>query len=119
MAKLIYQNDLMLWNRFIEYHSIHEKCSVAATKTLKSHLWYLIEELILLTLFNDDIDYNTKSETASILQSVDEEHFSKRFGNGIPNMPDMPPEGNAECLPRFVRASSWSFLRNLVPMGNS
>ena len=111
------QNDLMLWNSCIKYHSIHEKCSVAATKVLKSHLWYLTEELILLTLFNDDIGYKTKDEMASILQSVDEEHFSKRFGNGRPIMPDMPPDGKTECLPRFIGASSWSFLRKIGSNG--
>ena len=67
-----HQNDLMLWNSCIEYQSTNEQCSVAATKALKSHLWYLTEELILLTLFNDDIDYNTKDKMASILQSVEQ-----------------------------------------------
>ena len=111
------QNDLMLWNSCMEYHSTQEKCSVAATKSLKSHLWYLTEELILLTLFNDDIDYNTKDKMAYILQSAEAEYFTNRLGNGRPKMPEMPLEGKTECLSRFVGASSWSFLKKIGTNG--
>ena len=46
------QNDMVLWNTCKQFAKTDKVCSAGAIKALSRHLWYLTEELVLLSLFS-------------------------------------------------------------------
>ena len=55
-------NDITLLKSFMEYKSIHLGVATTATRAFESHLWYLTEELVPLSLFSDSIDEPCKEQ---------------------------------------------------------
>ena len=49
------KNDLELYKLFLKFKKIHSKISQSACEVLNRHTWYLKEDAITLTLFNEDI----------------------------------------------------------------
>ena len=58
-------NDLELYRRLLKFRSIHKKVSSSTTVVLNRHTWYLTEELIPFSLFDDDLPLDTRSELAT------------------------------------------------------
>ena len=49
------KNDLELYKLLLKFKKIHSKISQSASEVLNRHTWYLTEDAITLTLFNEDI----------------------------------------------------------------
>jgi len=47
-------------NELLQYSSIHKAISSATSKKLSSYLWYLLQELVGLALFDDRVFPATK-----------------------------------------------------------
>jgi len=45
-------------------------CAIAATKALSRHLWYLTEELVLLSLFDDEVTQHEKEQITSNIKNI-------------------------------------------------
>ena len=56
------RNDMLLWNSCRQYVEVDSACASAATKALSRHLWYLSEELVLLSLFDDGVTEQEKEQ---------------------------------------------------------
>lgn len=103
------QKDLLLWQALKDYPD--EIVSASGVKAFSKHLWYLTEELVLLSLFDDDVKDIDKETIASKLLSVDEiPTFADRFGSGY-GKPLLPKAENKTGLADFVGSSSWPFLQ--------
>lgn len=61
--------DLMFLKSLIEYKNINAEISKAASTKFSNHLWYLSEELVSLSLFDDEVSSDVKLE---ILKSMEE-----------------------------------------------
>ena len=62
------RNDMLLWNSCKQYMKVDIVCAIAATKALSRHLWYLTEELVLLSLFDDEVTQHEKEQITSKLK---------------------------------------------------
>ena len=58
-------NDLDLYRRLLNFRSIHKKVSSSTSVVLNRHTWYLTEELISFSLFDDNLPPDIRSELAS------------------------------------------------------
>jgi hypothetical protein len=54
-------NDLELYRSLLKFKKIHTKISSKTCTVLNRHTWYLTEELISLSLFNEDIPTEARS----------------------------------------------------------
>ena len=57
-------NDLALFNRLQKFSSVHKKISSSASTVLQRHTWYLTEELVPFSIFNEDIPLQTRTNLA-------------------------------------------------------
>ena len=55
-------NDLDLIKTLQSYKSTDEKCPNSALSAINRHLWYLVEELVPLSLFDDDTSQSIKAK---------------------------------------------------------
>ena len=53
-------NDLMFLEKLRKFKKIDEKIANATIKKFSSHLWYLAEETVYLSLFDDQVTLSTK-----------------------------------------------------------
>lgn len=62
------RNDLTLLKSLHNYKSINAQIADAALHKVKNHLWYLSEELIALSFFDDEIGIETKEKMKDSLE---------------------------------------------------
>lgn len=99
-------NDLQLMNQLLQYSTIHEAISVATSKKLSSHLWYLSQELVGLALFDDRVFATTKRLMVAALQKEDTDRPPKR--------PEIPLNSFNSCtLDNLVTNNSMNLFRLL------
>ena len=55
-------NDFQLIKQLIEFQTINETTATAALNKITNHLWYLSEELIGLSFFDDRISLDMKKK---------------------------------------------------------
>lgn len=55
-------SDLSLWNDMTKYHDIDPEVTGIVKKAFKSHLWYLSDELVGLSLFSKKVSVDDKVE---------------------------------------------------------
>ena len=69
------KNDLDLYNGLLKFKKIHTAVSKTTCSVLNRHTWYLTEELIPFSLFNQDIPLETRTLLAKKIyeESVPEE----------------------------------------------
>ena len=67
------RNDMMLWNTCYQYTNTDKLCATAATNALSRHLWYLTEELVLLSLFNHEVPDLEKEQIVTALNGQSRE----------------------------------------------
>lgn len=64
------QNDLTLLKSLVRCEKIHPRIAACAAKKLASHLWYLSEELVALSLLDDDVPPNVKDQMVRAMNEV-------------------------------------------------
>lgn len=65
-AILAPNNDLTLMQQLILYKKINSSVSQAAFKKMIKHLWYLSDQLAIMSLFDDSIDLSVKEKMRKI-----------------------------------------------------
>ena len=58
-------NGLELYRRLLKFKTVHKKVSSTAASVLQRHTWYLTEDLIPLSLFNENLPLEDRTVLAS------------------------------------------------------
>ena len=101
--------DLTLWYDLQEYVRYDRDIARAALSSLRRHLWYLCPELVVLSLFDDEVPMNEKQAIAVALLNHPR---PEEFNMGKPGQPDFSPVANhlgdeKPPLAVFVTEQSW------------
>lgn len=86
MAVKAPNQDLCFLKSLKEYETVDKLISKAALSKFSNHLWYLSEEIVLLSLFDDEVDEPTKANMITNLQRESLSNSGKRY---IPSKEDM------------------------------
>lgn len=104
-------NDLAMYRSFIDFIKVDKKAAEACCKKLNRHTWYLTEDLIPLSLFNEKIHLETRTELAN------EIHNHKSDANLPIHKPNLPTIQATSELVDFVGPRSKILFELLkVPM---
>lgn len=72
-------NDLCFLKSLKAYENVDETISKAALQKFIGHLWYLIDEIATLSLFDDDVDQDTKVKMVANLSNNNCSANGKRY----------------------------------------
>jgi len=97
------QDDLNYLKQMIKYKEEDRIVAAAALKSIKNHLWYLTEEGVVLAIFNEEIDENTRWLMVQRLLSFN------RPASFMPGKPKMPKvnDNNVQHLFDLIGSRSW------------
>ena len=88
-------NDLAFHKRADSFKAVDKKVSRSATKVLNRHTWYLTEELIALTIFDEGLPKETRDLIAAKIGNLDVEEFEVK-------KPSLPTITAATAVSDFV-----------------
>ena len=88
-------NDLAFHKRADSFKAVDKKVSRSATKVLNRHTWYLKEELIALTIFDEGLPKETRDLIAAKIVNLDVEEFEIK-------KPSLPTITAATAVSDFV-----------------
>ena len=88
-------NDLELYRRLLKFKTVHKKVSSTAASVLQRHTWYLTEELIPLSLFNENLPLEDRTVLASNIGQL-------TLGPMENRKPSLPSIGQKSELVDFV-----------------
>ena len=96
-------NDLMCLKRLTQFRTINLNGANVAIKALSRHMWYLSEELIAFSFFDDRVDAATKYEMVNAMKT--------KTGNGIPAKRVQLRENNISSseLADFINSNTMRF----------
>lgn len=101
------RNDLHLLQELLDYADIHKSISVATSKKLAAHLWYLSEVLIGLALFDADVSHETKSALVQAMKTTTgEEEPLVRISVDLKSV-------HKKTLPEFATTNTMKLFRYL------
>ena len=84
---IVFSAALNDFNRLIDfsnYIDIDKIIGISALKAFKNHLWYLVEELVPLLLFSNEVSINDKLIIVKTLKSFEKkEKFQSRYRTGF------------------------------------
>ena len=69
-------NDIIFLKKLVDYTKHNKQIGEVAIKKCINHLWYLNDECAVFSLFDDRIDYNTKSKMAKRILETNEEEIN-------------------------------------------
>ena len=73
----------------------------AVQLSLRRHLWYLTQELVVIVLFDNSLDRDVRSSMATrLLQTQIPQMF-------VPGKPEFPQMNNIPTLVQFIGTRSW------------
>lgn len=78
--------DLCFLKAVKEYEKVDMTISKAAIRKFSNHLWYLCEETVILSLFDNEVDSQTKTKIITNLNRNRKSDFGKRY---IPSNEEM------------------------------
>ena len=87
--------DLELYSRLHKFRTVHSKVSSTTTSVLQRHTWYLTEELIPLSLFNENLPLESRTVLASKIGQL-------TLGPVEIRKPSLPSIGQKSELADFV-----------------
>ena len=88
-------NDLAFHKQADSFKAVDKKVSRSATKVLNRHTWYLTEELIALTIFDEGLPKETRDLIAAKIGNLDVEEFEIK-------KPSLPTITAATAVSDFV-----------------
>lgn len=71
--------DLCFLKKLKDYEKVDESISKAAFQKLCQHLYYLTEETVVLSLFDDTVDLDTKMKMVANFNKESQSHSLKRY----------------------------------------
>ncbi|CAH0547045.1 unnamed protein product [Brassicogethes aeneus] len=63
------ENDVRFLKRLLSYEKVDPEVAQAAIKKFSGHLWYLGEEMIFLSLFDNRVDEKTKKQMVEVFKT--------------------------------------------------
>ena len=96
--------DITLWQHMSDFSAIDPEISAAVQASIKRQQWYLTQECVVLSLFDDDLGDETRRSVADALLAV------PNPGVFLPKKPDFPTdvlELPGSTLASFVGPRSW------------
>ena len=79
MAIKAFNQDLCFLKALKEYEKVDATSSKASISKFVNHLWYLCEEAVMLSLFNDKVDSKTKTKMINNLNRDKNSDSAKRY----------------------------------------
>jgi len=73
------RQDLQLLHKLVDYKKTNKTVASAALKVFMRHLWYVSETLVGLSLFDDEVDDETKVSMVTALECAGADNPSKRI----------------------------------------
>ena len=106
------RNDLAFFKSAVHYKTVDEVISKSAVHALRLHTWYLTEDLVGLSLFDNKVSVSDRTRMAALMKSYSAEYEEplNRVGSGKPFLPFMTYYAE---LPDLVGPSSPILFRNL------
>ena len=112
------RNDRDFWVNLTEYkkcfdaNSIQQKMLTAVQESVKNHLWYLTQELVVFGLFDEDLPPNKRQTMATTLLTY------PRPNNFPPGKPYFPVELMVAnpSLDLFIGERSWQMVSGYTKM---
>ncbi|KAG8237120.1 hypothetical protein J437_LFUL008172 [Ladona fulva] len=86
------------------YEKIDKSIAKAALQKISQHLWYLTDEVSVLSPFDDDLDKETK---VKMVENLTKENLSTHGKRYIPSKEDL-------CGPLYVRSNHRSIVLKLM-----
>ncbi|CAH1101701.1 unnamed protein product [Psylliodes chrysocephalus] len=86
-------------SRLEEYETVDKLISKAALRKFSQYLWYLSKEIAILSLFDDEVDEETKENIVLNIQRESLYDFGKRY---IPSKEDVSDYLYGKSLSDFV-----------------
>lgn len=108
-VKAPYQ-DLCFLKAMKAYETVDKTISNAAIQKFCQHLWYLAEEVAILSLFDDDINQESKVKIVANLAKENPSVHNKRY---IPSREELSGPLFEKNMDDFVSMNSRSFFRRL------
>ena len=95
--------DLSFLKTLKDYETVDKLISEAALSKFSQHLWYLTEEIVVLSIFDDEVDEQTKRNIVANLQRESFCNFEKRY---VPSKEEMSVSIYEKSLSDFVSQKS-------------
>ena len=108
------QDDLKFLSSMISYRDEDPDLAIPVIASIKRHLWYLSEELVVLALFNEELGSFTRSVMAQKLFSIPRPDV---FKVGKPKYPTID-DNNLPLLSSLLGPRSW-LIFSLLGLTNS
>ncbi|CAH2091214.1 unnamed protein product [Euphydryas editha] len=102
--------DLCFLKSMKSYEKIDETISKAALQKITHHLWYLTDEVSILSLFDDDVDQETKVKMVQNLTKEEEITHGKRY---IPSKEELCGSLYEKSISDFISLKSKSLFNRL------
>ncbi|KAK2577914.1 hypothetical protein KPH14_011859 [Odynerus spinipes] len=102
--------DLWFLKKLKNYERVDTTISKTAISKFSHHLWYLCEETVILSFFDNEVDNQTKMKMIANLKRDKISDFGKRY---IPSKEEMSQTLFDKTLDHFVSEKSKQFLRRL------
>ncbi|XP_074108448.1 uncharacterized protein LOC141533454 [Cotesia typhae] len=110
MAVKAPNQDLSFLKALKEYEKVDATSSKASISKFIHHLWYLCEETVMLSLFDEEVDTKTKTKMINNLNRDESSDSSKRY---VPSKEDITQNLFDMTLDDFVTQRSKRFLSRL------
>ncbi|XP_060809908.1 uncharacterized protein LOC132904007 [Amyelois transitella] len=108
-VKAPYQ-DLSFLKAMRAYENIDKNISKAVLKKFTQHLWYLIEEVSMLSLFDDEVSQESKE---NIISNLSKDSISSQEKRYIPSKEDLSGILYEKNIEDFISSSSKSLFSRL------
>ncbi|XP_047034968.1 uncharacterized protein LOC124641007 [Helicoverpa zea] len=110
MAVKAPNQDLSFLKALKEYEKVDATISKASISKFIRHLWYLCEETVILSLFDEEVDTKTKTKIINNLNRDESSDSSKRY---VPSKEEITQNLFDMTLDDFVTQRSKRFLSRL------
>ena len=107
--------DLRFLKSLKEYEKVDKVISRAALSKFSQHLWYLSEEIAVLSIFDNEVDKETKADIVANLQRQSLYDFGKRY---VPSQEEMSKSLYGKSFvrlgPEFLFSKQCALLKRLA-----
>lgn len=107
--------DLSLWKDMTTYEAIDPQISEVVKNALKSHLWYLSDELVGLSLFSDKVTNNAKAEIVKKIRCEPTDRKVRGDSSLLSNQAELADFANQRSLQVFEKLNINSTFLNTDP----
>ncbi|XP_049316715.1 uncharacterized protein LOC125779407 [Bactrocera dorsalis] len=108
-------SDLSLWKDMTTYEAIDPQISEVVKNAIKSHLWYLSDELVGLSLFSDKVTNNANAETVKKIRCEPTDRKVRGDSSLLSDQAELADFANQRSLQVFEKVKINSTFLNTDP----